>query len=308
MLGEKMLALSSRDCFLSVRSEDCFSSLLIVTDRGAFSITTVSRRAHHRNAVLAIASHSSEQQHDHRKSSRASAGPTKYDKVASHEEHQGLGAAPLKANSSATTATASTTLQQSSDYLLSAYGWSVRDLNPRKQKDLQDVSLIQAEAFHSPAVVFNDFFYDIFKAEVLTALTYKVRLSPPQRYTCLVAETQDEDDKKMVGVVDLTALDDKDMLQHLQDDYADEYLYVSGLAVDENYRRRNVATALLQGVDLRASLWGFKHLILHAYEDDVRARRVYSKSGYKAVALDPIWASTWIGRRRRVIMTKRVPS
>ena len=40
--------------------------------------------------------------------------------------------------------------------------------------------------------------------------------------------------QQLVGVVDVTVLRDNDVLRHLQG--ADEYLYVSGIAVAHNFR------------------------------------------------------------------------
>lgn len=63
------------------------------------------------------------------------------------------------------------------------------------------------------------------------------------RYACLVAETDydttdhgmaNKTKQEIVGVVDVTAYTDKDVLFHLGG--AVEYLYVSGIAVGENYR------------------------------------------------------------------------
>lgn len=69
-----------------------------------------------------------------------------------------------------------------------------------------------------------------------------------------------------------------------------------------------MATLLLEACDLRANKWGFDFLALHAYEDDVAARTLYSRAGYKVVALDPPWMSSWVGRKRRVLMAKKIGS
>ncbi|KAK9271380.1 hypothetical protein L1049_026970 [Liquidambar formosana] len=52
-------------------------------------------------------------------------------------------------------------------------------------------------------------------------------------------------------------------------------------------------------------LWGFEYLALRAYEDDWGARKLYANAGYKVVSGDPPWLTTWIGRRRRVLLIKR---
>lgn len=196
-------------------------------------------------------------------------------------------------------------------HLVSDYGWRVRLLTIEKE-EMDAVADIQSAAFYSPAPIWDSFFYMIFKAEVLVALLYKLRNSPPNRYACLVAETDydtmdhglaNETRQKIVGVVDVTAYTDKDVLFHLGG--AVEYLYVSGIAVGENYRRRKVATVLLKACDFMAFLWGFEYLVLRAYKDDVAARTLYSRAGYQVVTEDPPWASIWIGKKQRVLMVKR---
>lgn len=72
-----------------------------------------------------------------------------------------------------------------------------------------------------------------------------------------------------------------------------------------NNRRQKVATVLLKACDLLSLLWGFDYLALRAYEDDSAACKLYSAAGYKVVSGDPIWMTTWIGRKRRVLMIKQ---
>ncbi|KAJ0087258.1 hypothetical protein Patl1_07531 [Pistacia atlantica] len=192
------------------------------------------------------------------------------------------------------------------EYLVSEFGWKARRL-AKEDDEMRKVAAIQAEAFHIPVLFFDDVFFEFFKAEVLSGLLYKLRNSPPNRYACLVAEPNNEAIKsqnKLVGVVDVTVLRDEDVLQRLHG--AEEYLYVSGLAVSKTFRRRKIGSVLLKACDMLAIVWGFKYLALRAYEEDYGARKLYSKSGYEVVSGDPPWMSTWIGRKRRVLMIKRV--
>lgn len=58
------------------------------------------------------------------------------------------------------------------------------------------------------------------------------------RYACLVAEPNtnaSDAQKQLVGVVDITVLRDKAVLEHLPAG-AEEYLYVSGIAVLKEFR------------------------------------------------------------------------
>lgn len=189
--------------------------------------------------------------------------------------------------------------------LVKGYGWQVRKMVENDQ-EMRSVANIQAEAFYEPVVLFNDVFFQFFQAEVLSGLLYRLRNSPPDRYACLVAETitsENEAQQKMVGVVDVTVFRDESVLGYLSG--ADEYLYVSGIAVLRDFRRKKVASILLKACEKMALVWGYKYLVLRAYEDDWGARKLYTNAGYKMVSVDPLWTSSWIGRRRRVLMIKQ---
>ncbi|KAL2231884.1 uncharacterized protein LOC105175885 [Sesamum indicum] len=190
-------------------------------------------------------------------------------------------------------------------YLVRDMNWQVRRM-VEMEDEMRKVADVQAEAFHEPVFLFNDLFFEFFKAEVLSGLLYRLRNSPPDRYACLVAEPgtdPQESQKEVVGVVDVTILREDSVLQHLPG--AEEYLYVSGIAVLNKFRRQKVATTLLKACDILSAIWGFEYLVLRAYEDDYGARKLYSSAGYRVVSGDHPWTTTWIGRRRRVLMVKR---
>ncbi|KAL5568349.1 hypothetical protein UlMin_024924 [Ulmus minor] len=191
------------------------------------------------------------------------------------------------------------------EYLVSEYGWKVRRLG-KHGEEIREAALVQAEAFHEPVALFNDLFYEFFRAEVMSGLVYKLRNSPPNRYACLVAEGESDSSntrQELVGVVDVTVLRDQNVLRHLPPD-AEEYLYVSGIAVLKSFRRKKIATVLLKACDMLSIVWGFRYLALRAYEDDYGARQLYANAGYRVVSGDPPWLTTWIGRKRRVLMIK----
>ncbi|ONK56679.1 uncharacterized protein A4U43_C10F11540 [Asparagus officinalis] len=190
-------------------------------------------------------------------------------------------------------------------YLTRGFGWGVRRME-RVEDEMRRVADVQAEAFHEPAALFNDFFFEFFKAEVLSALIYRIRNSPPDRYACLVTESINNESNsqgipELVGVVDVTVQREDDVLQHLQG--AREYLYVSGIAVLIKFRRQKIATVLLEACNVLSEQWGYEYLALRAHEDDSAAQRLYTKAGYRVVSRDPHWI-TWVGKKRRVLMIK----
>nr|CAD1818158.1 unnamed protein product [Ananas comosus var. bracteatus] len=176
-------------------------------------------------------------------------------------------------------------------YLVREFGWGVRRLDETRE-EMWGVAAVQAEAFHAPVAFFNDLFYEFFKAEVLSALIYKLRNSPPDRYACLVAESVSKSD----------SLQETAQGFHLEG--AEEYIYVSGIAVLQKFRRKKIATVLLKACDAVSLVWGYDYLALRAYEDDSAARSLYANAGYKVVSKDPFWV-TFFGKKRRVLMIKQ---
>ena len=72
-----------------------------------------------------------------------------------------------------------------------------------------------------------------------------------------------------------------------------------------NNRRKKVGTALLKACEKLSGVWDYEYLVLRAYEDDLGALELYRNAGYVIVSGDPQWMTSWIGRRRRVLMIKR---
>ncbi|KAL2893480.1 1-deoxy-D-xylulose-5-phosphate synthase [Bienertia sinuspersici] len=170
------------------------------------------------------------------------------------------------------------------EYLVKEYGWKVRKMIEDKS-EMRKVAQIQAEAFHVPAPFFDDWFFQFFK--------------PAKEDDTATSTKSHRQDGRLVGVVDVTALRDNDVLQHLGG--APEYLYVSGIAVSNNFRRQKVATVLLKACEVIAVLWGHEYLALRAYEDDRGARSLYTNAGYRLVSKDPLWV-TLIGRKRMIAL------
>ncbi|KAJ3709235.1 hypothetical protein LUZ61_012940 [Rhynchospora tenuis] len=190
------------------------------------------------------------------------------------------------------------------EYLVREFGWGVRKLY-RVGEEVRMAAYVQAEAFYEPMAFSNGIFYEFFKAEMLSDLMFRMRNSASDRYACLVAESVNESTalQELVGIVDVTVQRDGDVLVHLSG--AEEYLYVSGIAVLKKYRRQKVGTVLLKACDALSQQWRYNYLALRAYEDDLGARRLYSSAGYNVVSTDPFWV-TWFGMRRRVLMIKQI--
>ncbi|KAK4708448.1 hypothetical protein R3W88_029373 [Solanum pinnatisectum] len=196
--------------------------------------------------------------------------------------------------------------QRSDEYEMNDL-WKVRRVI-ESEEEMMEVAAIQADAFYEQEmmeVYSNDFFFQFFKVEQFSNLYYRLKHYAPDRYACLVAEAvSSEEEQHLVGVIDATVNEDKDILQYLP--VATKYIYISGIAVLNKFRRQKVGTALLKACDVLARFWGIEYLVLKAYEDDFGARKLFTNAGYKLVSADAPSKTRWIPERRRVLMVKQV--
>jgi ribosomal protein S18 acetylase RimI-like enzyme len=85
-----------------------------------------------------------------------------------------------------------------------------------------------------------------------------------------------------------------------------KYAYVSNLAVAQPCRRRGIAGTLLTACEALALTWEIHDLYLHVMEDNVTARRLYSKAGFHLFQAEETTV-TWLGLQpRRLLMHKRL--
>ncbi|MCO5590641.1 hypothetical protein L7F22_044614 [Adiantum nelumboides] len=126
--------------------------------------------------------------------------------------------------------------QSNKGFLFSSHGWAAFRVDHEDLDMLKQFSHVQAEAFHVPFAIFDDFFFSIFEGEVLSSLLHKIRHASPKRFACLVAvpEQLQGEQNNVVGVVDAAAMADQHVLRCLPG--VDEYFYISGMAVDSNHR------------------------------------------------------------------------
>jgi hypothetical protein len=71
-------------------------------------------------------------------------------------------------------------------YLVREAGWGVRQMG-RVGEEMRRVAQVQAEAFHVPVALFNDFFYDFFKV----SMSPKLHILP--LYYCFSSGHADSD-------------------------------------------------------------------------------------------------------------------
>jgi ribosomal protein S18 acetylase RimI-like enzyme len=144
------------------------------------------------------------------------------------------------------------------------------------------------------------FVMDDLVMQVLSEMNKKIKYNPAERFVCLVAI--DEVSNSVVGVVDVSYLDEKEVLRILGPG-VDGFVYIASMTVHATWRRRGVALELLEAAKLVAKQWSEGAAYLHVYQDNAAAIQLYKKHGFEIIFQDPSWLAM-VGVRPRFLMRK----
>lgn len=166
--------------------------------------------------------------------------------------------------------------------------------------DLIHMADLLAESFHSRSGLMS-WFYPLFRLGIYEDLRNRLRQSS-SNFACLVAiETHPTlSTPAVVGTVEL-GTQPPSLWEFRQ---AQNYLYVSNLAIKPDWRRRGIAQKLLLSCEDTALAWGYRDLFLHVLEKNHAARNLYAKLGYRIEQTEASWDSWLLGRSRRLFLHK----
>lgn len=181
-----------------------------------------------------------------------------------------------------------------------------------RQQDLVELTEVLTSSFHNPEG-WTGWMYPLYRIGIYEDLRTRFR-NKHQHYACLVAVHRIEAILKnniagakfshpangsevIAGTVEI-GLRSPSIWQPLDR----SYLYISNLAVQQNYRQQGAAFSLLQTCEQVAQQWGFHDLYLHVMEDNHAARRLYQKAGYHTKQVEPSLGFWLMGRPRQILM------
>lgn len=141
-------------------------------------------------------------------------------------------------------------------------------------EDLDAIAQIIAESFHS-SQGFWGWTFPLLRLGISEDLKHRVTSTKPHQ-ACLVAIDTKYSQDIPIGTVEL-GLRYSDRWTQL----GRSYPYLSNLAVHPQYRRRGVASGLLQRSEELVREWGFQDIYLHVLEKNQQARQLYFKQGYR---------------------------
>jgi ribosomal protein S18 acetylase RimI-like enzyme len=184
--------------------------------------------------------------------------------------------------------------------------WNIRQIDRTNFDEIRRVVHLQAEGFHdpNPFPFIDEFLKTSFKAEVLSEMQKKLKYNPRDTFACLVVETTDGANDGVVGVVEVSYINEKEVLRSLEPSIPG-VVYIASMAIAPSMRRRGAATALLEGAVEVTKAWNEKLCVLHVYQDNKAAINLYKRAGFEIIFGDASWLAK-VGVRPRFLMKKDI--
>lgn len=183
------------------------------------------------------------------------------------------------------------------------------EVRPVKEEEIYSVAEIITHSFQFDRG-WRGWFIPIFKLGIAEDLRYRLRTVATnpgrgklQHQVCSIAIYNDRGTNRVVGTVEVGIRTGTDRPQPYR------YIYISNLAVSEQFRRRGIAVELLQDCERLAQIWGHTQLFLHVMADNARALDLYQKLGYEVVSQEFLWSwLPWWHCPERLFMCKQLPT
>lgn len=166
--------------------------------------------------------------------------------------------------------------------------------------DLRYVAQIIAESFHSQNGLWG-WTFPLLRLGIYEDLKHRLLSSSPH-HVCLVAvNTHSNGVDQLVGTVEMGVRVNDPWTQ-----VGRNFLYLSNLAVDPQYRRHGVASKLLVSCEQVSQEWGFHDIYLHVLEHNYQARQLYLKLGYQVHSVESNLNILFLRRSRQLFLHKHL--
>ncbi|BAS58628.1 GCN5-related N-acetyltransferase [Leptolyngbya boryana IAM M-101] len=126
--------------------------------------------------------------------------------------------------------------------------------------------------------------------------------SMTSNYACLVAIDTTHRDELIVGTVEVGIRSANPWQPKTS-----QYIYLSNLAVREEFRRQGIAEQLLLACEPYVESWGYRQIYLHVLETNQAAKALYFKLGYRLEEIQLSW-DWFLGKPRRMLLRKEMRS
>jgi ribosomal protein S18 acetylase RimI-like enzyme len=193
--------------------------------------------------------------------------------------------------------------------LARAISFDVHQIEVRavRETEIHYVADIITHSFHFDRG-WRAWFTPLFKLGIAEDLRHRLRAcaavsgrSKPQQQVCSIALYDDRGQTRVVGTVEVGVRTANDRPKPYR------YVYISNLAVSDEFRRRGVARELLGDCERITRSWGYTELHLHVMADNANGLSLYQKLGYQVVSTEFLWSwFPWWHRPERLFMCKQL--
>lgn len=172
-------------------------------------------------------------------------------------------------------------------------------VRPAKIRDLQQLTDVLASSFYPPEG-WKHWLYPVFHFGIYEDLKQRLH-SRPRHYQCWVAVAPSPSHRSdaVAGTLEMAC-----RRYNLWAFNQPPQIYLSNLAVRQQYRRQGLACLLLQAAERQALDWGFRELYLHVMVDNYQARRLYHKMGYRVQQIETTVLSLFNLQPQRLLLRK----
>jgi len=176
-------------------------------------------------------------------------------------------------------------------------------IRPARQEDANSLTELLTRSFYS-SVGWTGLVYPLIWIGVYEDLRTRLK-SSSTCYACLVSVQSGRTSpspktptSRLTGTVEISLRAISPWQPHIK------RLYISNLAVCQEYRRQGIARNLLNNCDRLAKEWGFQEIYLHVLTNNTKARRLYVKAGYELVKAEINWRSLLLGQPHQLLLRK----
>jgi ribosomal protein S18 acetylase RimI-like enzyme len=172
-------------------------------------------------------------------------------------------------------------------------------VRPLQSADVAKAAEVISNSFKIGAA-FGGWFRPLFKIGIHEDLRNRLDVQAPDQAVCLVA-TVGAQKTEVVGTIEISArspLYNPSLIKR--------YVYISNLAVDNDYRRLGIGRELVEQCESIARDWGFTDIYLHVMANNLPGQHLYLRLGFEVLSSDQTWHLLPWQRAQRLFLRKRL--
>jgi ribosomal protein S18 acetylase RimI-like enzyme len=175
----------------------------------------------------------------------------------------------------------------------------VLKVRPLQPNDVARAAAVISDSFQI-GMSLGGWLRPLFRIGIQEDLRHRLDVQAPDQAVCLVAAIGSQA-RDVVGTIEISA-----RLPMYNPSLSRRYVYISNLAVDNNYRRLGIGRELVAQCAAIASTWGFTEIYLHVMADNLAGQHLYAQLGFEVLSSDQPWHILPWQRPQRLFLRKRL--